>query len=103
MNLAIVDTAAEAKLVAETLGADWMVEPCKGGVRDLPVDRLGVDVLHDFQPSYTILPRRGNVVRRLMSAISKADAIYIATPRTRRGEAMGWHVLALAPVLNQKP
>ncbi|MEO8394162.1 MAG: DNA topoisomerase [Chloroflexota bacterium] len=102
MKLVIVDTPAEAKQVADTLDENWRVEPCLGGVRALPPDNLGVDRLHDFQPSYTLLPRKGNLVRRLMRAISSAEAIYMATPGGRIGEAMAWHILALAPSLKGK-
>ena len=72
-------------------------------MRDLPADTLGVDVRHDFRPTYRLLLRKGNLVRRLMRAISKADAVYIATPPDRAGEAMGWHLLALSPTLENKP
>jgi DNA topoisomerase-1 len=103
MNLVIVETPAQAKCVANVLGENWQVEPCYGAVRDLPADTLGVDVRHDFRPTYTLLPRKGNLVRRLMRDISKADAVYIATPPDRAGEATGWHLLALSPVLENKP
>lgn len=103
MNLVIVETPAQAKRVSDAVGEGWQVEPCYGAVRDLPADALGVDVRHDFQPSYTLLPRKGNLVRRLMRAISKTDAVYVATPPDRAGEAMGWHLLALSPALENKP
>ena len=103
MNLVIVETPAQAKRVSDALGESWQVEPCFGAVRDLPADALGVDLRHDFQPSYTLLPRKGNLVRRLMRAISKADAVYVATPPDRAGEALGWHLLALSPALENKP
>ena len=103
MNLVIVETPAEAKRVADALGNDWQVEPCYGAVRDFPADALGIDVRHDFQPTSTLLPRKGNLVRRLMRAISKADAVYVATPPNRAGEAMGWQLLHLSPVVEDKP
>ena len=103
MNLVIVETPAQAKRVADVLGEGWQIEPCYGNVRDLPVDQLGVDVRHDFRPTYTLLPRKGNLVRRLMRALSKADAVYVATPPTPAGEAMAWHVLALSPDAKDKP
>lgn len=103
MNLVIVETAAQAKRVNDVLGEGWQIEPCFGAVRDLPTDTLGIDVRHDFQPTYTLLPRKGNLVRRLMRAIAKADAVYIATPPDRAGEVIGWHLLALSPALENKP
>lgn len=74
-----------------------------GGVRDLPTDKLGINMLHDFQPSYALLHRKGNLVRRLMRAIASAEAIYVAMPPGRKGETVGWHILALAPTLQDKP
>lgn len=103
MKLVIVDTPAQAKHVADTLGENWQVEACMGGVRDLPSDKLGIDMLHDFQPSYTLLHRKGNLVRRLMRAIASAEAIYVAMPPGRKSEMMAWHILALAPTLQDKP
>src|SRR4051794_33584520 len=103
MKLVIVDTSAQAKHVVDALDETWQVESCLGGVRDLPADKLGIDMLHDFQPSYALLPRKGNLVRRLMRAISNAEAIYVAMPPGRKGETMAWHILALAPTLKDKP
>ena len=103
MKLVIVDTPAQAKHVADTLGEGWQVEACLGGVRDLPTDKLGIDMLHDFQPSYTLLPRKGNLVRRLMRAIANAEGVYVAMPPGRKGETIAWHILTLAPTLKDKP
>ncbi len=96
MNLVIVDTAAKAKILTDALGDGWRVEPCSGFVRDLPVDTLGIDVDDDFRPTFTIVPGKGNRVRLLMKAIRESEAVYAATPPTRAGEAMAWHVLALS-------
>jgi DNA topoisomerase-1 len=64
---------------------------------------LGVDIEADFAPQYTILPGKGNLVRRLFKAMSEAEAIYIATDPDREGEAIAWHLLALAKLPEEKP
>lgn len=103
MNLVIVDTPAKAKILTDALGDGWRVEPCSGFVRDLPADTLGIDVDDDFRPTFTIVPGKGNRVRRLMKAIRESEAVYAATAPTRTGEAMAWHVLALSADAKDKP
>lgn len=103
MNLVIVDTAAKAKILTDALSDGWRVEPCSGFVRDLPADTLGIDVDNDFCPTFTIVPGKGNRVRRLMKAIRESEAVYAATAPTRAGEAMAWHVLALSADAKGKP
>jgi len=103
MNLVIVETPAQAKTLSSILGNGWRVEPCHGWVRDLTTDRLGVDVKHDFRPTFVIPPGKGNLVRRLLKAINMCDAIYAATPPNPSGEAMAWHILSLSPDVGDKP
>ena len=65
MKLVIVESPAKAKKIASFLGEGWRVEACRGHVRDLPKDTLGVNVEQDFRPTYTLLPRKGSLVNRL--------------------------------------
>lgn len=102
-NLVIVETSAQAKRLSETLGDGWRVEPCSSMVRDLPADQLGIDLEADFRPHFTVMPGKGNLVRRLMKALRDCEAVYAATPPTREGEALAWHVLALSPDVKDKP
>ncbi|HMN11902.1 MAG TPA: type I DNA topoisomerase [Bellilinea sp.] len=102
-KLMILESAAKAKKIAAFLGDGWRVEATRGHVRDLPQDRLGVDVKADFRPLYDVLPRQVNTVRRLLKAIREAEAVYIATDPDREGEAIAWHVLQLAGLPPDKP
>ncbi|MBK8034681.1 MAG: hypothetical protein IPK17_35300 [Chloroflexi bacterium] len=102
MKLVIVETPAQAKRLSDALGEGWRVEPCSGMVRDLPADQLGIDLEADFRPSFTVVPSKGNLVRRLMKALRNCEAVYAATPPTGEGEAMVWQVLALSPDVKDK-
>ncbi len=102
MKLVIVETPAQAKRLSDALGEGWRVEPCSGMVRDLPADQLGIDLEADFRPSFVVVPGKGNLVRRLMKALRDCEAVYAATPPTREGEALAWHVLALSPDVKDK-
>ena len=103
MKLMIVESPAKAKKMADFLGAGWRVEACRGHVRDLPEANLGIDVDHDFRPTYAVLPGKGLLVNRLKKALTDAKAVYVATDPDREGEAIAWHLLALLRVPRQLP
>lgn len=103
MKLVIVESPAKAKKIAYFLGEGWQVEACRGHVRDLPETELGVDIDADFRPQYQVLAGKGNLVKKLVKAIREADAVYLATDPDREGEAIAWHLLALAGNLKDKP
>ena len=95
MKLMIVESPAKAKKIAGFLGTGWRVEACRGHVRDLPDNELGVDVERDFRPSYSLLPGKSHLIKRLQKVAHEAEAVYVATDPDREGEAIAWHLLAL--------
>src|SRR4029077_1212388 len=78
------------------LGAGYRVLASYGHVRDLPEklgkDQLGVDVDHDFEPTYEIVADRKKQVGEIAKAAKSADFVYLATDLDREGEAIAWHV-----------
>lgn len=102
-RLLLVESPAKQKRIAALLGAGWRVEATRGHVRDLPQDRLGIEVDNDFRPLYEVLPRQANTVKRLLKAIREAEAVYVATDLDREGEAIAWHMLQLANLPPDKP
>ena len=101
MKLVIVESPAKAKKIASFLEG-WRVEACRGHIRDLPKDKLGVYVEQNFRPTYTLLPRKGSLVNRLIKAMRGADVVYVATDPDREGEAIAWHLLQLAQLDKSK-
>src|SRR5262245_1233 len=63
-----------------------------GHVRDLPKNKLGVDVDADFEPDYVVIPARAKVIKELKDAAKAADEVFVATDPDREGEAIGWHL-----------
>jgi DNA topoisomerase-1 len=102
-KLVIVESPSKAKKIRGYLSEGWRVEATRGHVRDLPEDRLGIEVNEDFRPVYEILPRQANTVRRLLKTIRDAQAVYVATDPDREGEAIAWHVLQLANLPPDRP
>lgn len=91
-SLIIVESPAKTRTLKNFLGKDYQVEASMGHVRDLPKKELGVDVEHDFKPSYTAIPERKDIIKRLKDAASNADTVYLATDPDREGEAIAWHL-----------
>ena len=90
-RLLLVESPAKQKRIAAILGQGWRVEATRGHVRDLPQDKLGVEVDQDFRPQYEVLPRQVNTVKRLLKAIREAESVFVATDLDREGEAIAAH------------
>ncbi len=91
-KLVIVESPAKARTVGKFLGRGYMVKASIGHIRDLPANRLGVDVEHDFEPRYVIPEKKKDVVRALREDAKKASEFYLATDPDREGEAISWHL-----------
>src|SRR5438270_1208588 len=63
-----------------------------GHVRDLPDRRLGLDVEHDYAPTYEIMKGKKDTVGELKREAAKAGMVYLATDPDREGEAIAWHL-----------
>jgi DNA topoisomerase-1 len=71
-----------------------IVEASVGHIRDLPSNRMGVDIEHDFAPRYVIPAKKKEVVKKLRGQAKKASEVYLATDPDREGEAIAWHLEA---------
>ncbi len=108
-NLVVVESPAKAKTIGKYLGADYRVMASFGHIKDLPSKGLGVDVEHEFEPTYEIIPdtkKRNNkkIVSELKRAAKEADAIYLAADPDREGEAICQHLAEeIVPKRPKKP
>ncbi len=121
-DLVIVESPAKAKTINKYLGGKYVVMASVGHVRDLPSkerkltaeEKLaakakgkgkvkavkspvpGVDLEHDFKPTYEVLPGKEKVVSDLKRAAKDAQStggnIWFATDLDREGEAIAWHL-----------
>ena len=91
-DLLIVESPTKARTIGRMLGRNFRIAASMGHIRDLPTDRLGIDLEHDFAPQYVDTPRSRPVVKSLREAAEKADAVYLAPDPDREGEAIAWHL-----------
>jgi DNA topoisomerase-1 len=92
-KLVIVESPAKARTVGRFLGEDYSVVASVGHIRDLPANRMGVDIENDFEPRYVIPVKKKEVARELRREAKQASAVYLATDPDREGEAISWHLV----------
>ncbi len=92
MNLLLIESPNKVETIKKYLGKDYEVLATKGHIRDLPEKTLAVNVEHDFQPTYEIIPAKEALAKSLVSRAKKADNVYLATDPDREGEAISWHL-----------
>ncbi len=108
-NLVIVESPAKAKTINKYLGSDYLVMASIGHIKDLPSKGLGVDVDHDFEPTYEVIPdtkKRNNkkIVADLKKAAKEAESIFLAADPDREGEAICQHLAEeIVPKKPRKP
>lgn len=94
-HLVIVESPSKSKTIEKYLGSDYKVVSSKGHICDLATSgkgQLGVDVDHDFTPTYKISKEKQDVVNELKDLVSKSEDVYLASDPDREGEAIAWHL-----------
>jgi len=91
-SLVIVESPAKARTIKKYLGNRYEVMASVGHIRDLPKQKLGVNVEKGFEPEYIRIQGKTKVIRGLKDAARGAEAIYLAPDPDREGEAIAWHI-----------
>lgn len=103
-NLLIVESPAKAKTIEKILGDDFIVKSCYGHIRDLPKNKIGLDLENNFEPIYEVPEEKKALVSELKK-LSKNAEVWLATDEDREGEAISWHlceVLGLDPLKTKR-
>ncbi len=92
MKLIIVESPTKATTISKFLGKEFTVVASYGHTRDLPRGKLGIDVEHDFQPTYVIPTKKRKILNQLKKIAKTSDVVYFASDADREGEAIAWHL-----------
>ena len=95
MKLVIVESPTKCSTIQRYLGDEYIVKASLGHIRDLATSGkggLGVDVEHDFAPTYNVNKDKRAVVYELKEIAKKSDEVILATDPDREGEAIAWHL-----------
>ncbi|HTP64897.1 MAG TPA: type I DNA topoisomerase [Geobacteraceae bacterium] len=93
-NLVIVESPAKARTIEKFLGKEFRVLASYGHVRALPSKQGSVDIEHDFNPKYAVLPESKKHLDAIKKELKSSGALLLATDPDREGEAIAWHLLA---------
>ena len=94
-TLVIVESPTKAETIRRYLAKDYVVMASKGHVRDLPEDRIGIDIEHGFEPEYVVTEGKGRLIEDLRKKLKGCDELLLATDEDREGESISWHLLEL--------
>lgn len=96
-SLIIVESPAKIKTLKKFLGPDFLLESSVGHIRDLPAKEFGIDIEHDFEPKYVVMPDKEQVISKLKKAAAQVDTVYLSPDPDREGEAIAWHISQILP------
>ena len=91
-NLIIVESEAKTKTISKFLGKNFLVRSSVGHIKDLPKQRLGVDVDGNFSPEYITIRGKAKVINALRKAAQSSETVFLATDPDREGEAIASHL-----------
>ena len=95
--LIIVESPTKIKTLKKFLGPQYHLESSMGHIRDLPEKEFGIDIENDFEPKYTVLPNKTEIINRLKKAAKEVDTVYLSPDPDREGEAIAWHIAQILP------
>src|SRR3954465_3212718 len=102
-SLVIVESPTKAKTISKFLDGKYKVEASFGHIRDLPTSKMGIDIEHDFEPTYVIPAKAKKKVAELKKWAKDAQEIILATDEDREGEAIAWHLLHALVIKKSTP
>ncbi|MBD3178347.1 MAG: type I DNA topoisomerase [Candidatus Latescibacteria bacterium] len=91
-SLVIVESPAKARTIGKYLGKGYKVIASVGHIRDLPKNKLGVDIENGFEPRYVNYRDKSKVIKTIKSSARSSSEIFLATDMDREGEAIAWHL-----------
>lgn len=94
-SLVIVESPTKAQTIKKYLPSNYTVVASKGHVRDLPQDRMAIDIEHGFVPEYEITEGKEGLVQDLRKKLKDSSELLLATDEDREGESISWHLLQL--------
>ena len=103
MDLIVVESPTKAKTISLFLkDNNFRVTATSGHIRDLPENKLGIDVKNKYSPSYVISTSKGKSIKELKDLAKQSETIILATDSDREGEAIAYHVAYYLGFIKEK-
>ncbi len=92
-KLLLVESPTKVKTLKKFLSKDYKIAATVGHIRDLPKNKLGIEIENNFEPKYVIPNRAKKIIQGLKKEVKKAEIIILACDQDREGEAISWHLV----------
>ena len=96
-SLIVVESPSKARTIEQYLENEFEVIACVGHVKDLPSNKLGIDIENNFEMTLDVLPKRKDFIKELKKKSKLAERVYIASDPDREGEAIAAHLASEVP------
>jgi DNA topoisomerase-1 len=96
-SLIVVESPSKARTIEKYLDGKYEVIACVGHIKDLPSNKLGIDIENNFEMTLDVLPNRKDFIKQLKNKGAAAERIYIASDPDREGEAIAAHLASEVP------
>jgi DNA topoisomerase-1 len=101
-DLLIVESPTKTRTLKKFLGRNYKIMATKGHIIDLPKSKLGVDIENDFEPHFTVIRGKKQVIDGIIKEAKKSRNIYLAPDPDREGEAIAHHLFTKLSKYNDK-
>lgn len=101
-SLVIVESPSKAKTVKKYLGKDYHVEASVGHIKNLPKNKLSVDIDDNYKPTFELIKSKAEIIHKISKLSSEVEKIYIATDPDREGEGIAFDIAEEIEKSNKK-
>lgn len=101
-SLVIVESPSKAKTVKKYLGKDYHVEASVGHIKNLPKNKLSVDIDDNYKTTFELIKSKVEIIHKISKLSSEVEKIYIATDPDREGEGIAFDIAEEIEKYNKK-
>lgn len=93
-TLIIVESPAKIKTISKFLGPDFKIVSTFGHIKDLPEDKIGVEIDKNgiVKLEYKPLKGKSSVIADICKQAASATEILLGSDNDREGEVISWHI-----------
>ena len=99
-TLVIIESPGKIKSISHYLGPNYIVKASVGHVMGLDKSTMNIDIKNNFEPNYSIIPEKRQVVATLKKAVQSCNNVLLATDADREGEAIAWSLANILEIKN---
>ena len=102
MTLVIVESSGKIDKIQHILGDNYTIMACWGHIIDLDKHNMSINFDDNFEPKYSVIEGKEDVIRKLKKTYDKLDDILLATDMDREGEMIAWSLARELGLKNPK-